>query len=176
MNAAARTSVADALLAAKAGDREAMLMLLVTSQPNIRRYARRTCRLEDVDDAVQETLAAMARRVTALRSPAALFGWLFVVVKRECYQLARRSARFREPPDAFAGELILRPELELRCDLANAINSLPEHYRRIVIARDFEECTIDEIASANDISREATKARLRRARELLREYLGSSSS
>ena len=64
-----------------------------------------------------------------------------------------------------------RPETELRMDLAGAINSLPDHYRQIVVLRDIEELTIDEIAAAVDASREAVKARLHRARLLLREYL-----
>ena len=59
----------------------------------------------------------------------------------------------------------------LRWDLAGAINSLPDHYRQIVVLRDIEELTIDEIAFAIDASREAVKARLHRARLLLREYL-----
>lgn len=163
--------VANLLALAQAGDQGAMVALLATTQRDIRRYARRSCQLEDVDDAVQEALTVMARRVKALRTPAALLGWLFVVVTRECYRLARRATRFRQPADALADELVTQPEPELRYDLACAIQALPEHYRRIVIARDIEECTISEIAAADGITREATKARLRRARELLREYL-----
>ena len=51
------------------------------------------------------------------------------------------------------------------------INSLPPHYRELVVLRDIEELTIDEIAQTLDASREAVKARLHRARALLREYL-----
>ena len=156
---------------AQAGDRGALTLLLVATQPDLRRYARRSCRLEDVDDAVQEALTVMATRIKALRTPAAFAGWLFMVVSRECYRLARRWLRFAEPIDPLADALVLRPEPELRYDLASAIEALPEHYRRIVIARDVEERTIGEIATADGISREAVKARLRRARELMREYL-----
>jgi RNA polymerase sigma factor (sigma-70 family) len=55
--------------------------------------------------------------------------------------------------------------------VANAIQSLPEAYREIVFLRDFEELTIDGIAERLELTREAVKARLRRARKLLREYL-----
>lgn len=171
----ASTPVAELLPLAQAGDQGALVTLLATTQRDIRRYARRSCQLEDVDDAVQEALTVMARRIKALRTPAALLGWLFVVVSRECYRLARRTMRFRQPVDALADDLVLKPEPELRYDLACAIEALPEHYRRIVIARDIEERTIGEIAAADGISREATKARLRRARELLREYLSDTA-
>ena len=65
-----------------------------------------------------------------------------------------------------------RPEIELRLDLAAAIQSLPERYRVVVVLRDIQELTIAEIAARLDASRETTKARLRRARALMREYLG----
>jgi RNA polymerase sigma-70 factor (ECF subfamily) len=64
-----------------------------------------------------------------------------------------------------------RPALELRIDLARAIQSLPDHYREIVILRDIQERSIGEISQALGRSREAVKANLHRARVLLREYL-----
>lgn len=170
-NSAAAT---DLVALAQAGDQGAMVTLLATTQPDIRRYARRSCRLEDVDDAVQEALTVVATRVKALRTPAAFAGWLFVIVSRECYRLARYAVRFRQPIDPLAEDLGRRAEPELRYDLACAIQALPGHYRSIVIARDIEERTVGEIALAGGITREAVKARLRRARELLREYLSDA--
>jgi len=48
---------------------------------------------------------------------------------------------------------------------------LPPHYREVVLLRDVEEMTVDEIGAALALTREAVKARLHRARALLREYL-----
>ena len=70
-----------------------------------------------------------------------------------------------------ARDFSTRPPLELRVDLARAIQSLPDHYREVVLLRDVEEMTIDEIAGTLGKTREATKANLHRARLLLREYL-----
>ena len=158
---------------AQAGDHGAITALLRASQPDIRRYARRACRLEDVDDAVQEAMATIARHIAGLRSPAAYVGWLFVMVKRQCYRLAR-SVRFAgQPLDGLADSLELsqRPEAELRFDLASAIQSLPAHYRTVLLLRDIEEFSIGEIAAHVGLTREATTARLRRARLMIREYL-----
>ena len=55
--------------------------------------------------------------------------------------------------------------------LERAIQSLPDHYREVVLLRDFKEFTIDEIAGQLALTREAAKARLHRARGLIREYL-----
>ena len=69
------------------------------------------------------------------------------------------------------GRLALRPTADLRIDVANAIQSLPDHYRQVVLLRDVKELTINEIAQRLGLTREAAKARLHRARQLIREYL-----
>src|SRR5215470_12761324 len=66
--------------AASAGDRDAIAALLAAAQPDIRRYARRTCRTtSDVEDAVQETLFVLYRRLGMLRRVGSLSAWLFVL-------------------------------------------------------------------------------------------------
>ena len=64
----------------------------------------------------------------------------------------------------------LRPE-DLRIDLSRAIQSLPDHYREVILLRDIEELSIDEIAGALALTRESVKARIHRARLMIREYL-----
>jgi RNA polymerase sigma factor (sigma-70 family) len=161
------------IVLAQAGDEIAMAALLAACQPDIRRYARVNCRLEDIDDAVQDTLWRIARSVSALRAVASFGGWVFAITKRECYRLARKVMRNWQPLETVADDLSFatRPEPELRQDIVAALQSLPAHYRSIVLRRDFEERTIDEIAELEGLSREAVKARLRRARLLIREYL-----
>lgn len=158
---------------AQAGDHDAIDALLRLAQSDIRRYARRSCRLHDVDDAVQETLATVARRVAMLRNPLAFAGWVFTMVRRECMRLARAAPFGWRALDSIDNRLDLatRPEAELRFDIAAAIQSLPRHYGVILLLRDVEERSIDEIAGRLSLTREATKARLRRARLLMREYL-----
>src|SRR5215475_9071236 len=75
----------DLLLAAQSGDRHALTQLLVTLQPDIRRYARRLChRTSVIEDVVQEALIVVYRRVGTIRRPAALAGWLLTVIARLC--------------------------------------------------------------------------------------------
>jgi RNA polymerase sigma-70 factor (ECF subfamily) len=79
----------------------------------------------------------------------------------------------QEPVEIWEDDLRLsvRPVDDLRLYLAGAIQSLPPHYRDMVLLRDAEGLTIDEMARARGLTREAVKARLHRARALLREYL-----
>jgi len=168
------TSTADQTFeAARRGDRDAVVRLLERVQPDIRRYARASCRTSaDSEDAAQQALWLLSRHVGSIRVFAALSAWLYRVVRRECLRLARRIGLIDSvEDDALEARLAQLPEVELRLDLAAAFEALPPHYREVALMRDLQDMTIDEIAAELGLSRQATKARLHRARLLLREYL-----
>lgn len=157
--------------AARGGDERALVALLAVAQPDIRRYAARNCRMADADDVVQETLLLLYRRVGTLRAVASFSAWMFAVARRACMRLLRLGAeKTLEGDDAAARFIHLRPE-DIRIDVSRAIQSLPEHYREVVLLRDIEEMSVDEIAATLDLTRESVKARLHRARGMIREYL-----
>lgn len=160
------------LEAARLGDTAALDSLLKACQPDVRRYAYRHCLISDVDDAVQETLLIVTRRLRSLRAVAAFSGWLFQIVRRECRRLERRVFGL-DPYDEekMEGWLAIHPDETVRLDLVNALESLPEHYREVILLRDFHEMTIREIAAQIRLTASATKSRLHRARQLVREYL-----
>lgn len=153
------------------GAQAALVGLLEAARPDIRRYARATCRTSDVEDAVQEALWLLYRRVGTLRVVAAFPAWLFAIVRRECQRMARSIGFISVDTLTEEQAVLAQPDEVLRLDLAAAIQSLPQHYRTIVIMRDMEERTVDEMADALGLTREAVKARLHRARGLVREYL-----
>lgn len=161
--------------AACRGDDQAITRLLSAAQPDIRRYAQRSCRTTtDVEDAVQEVLIILHRRMPTLTALGSISSWLFVIAHRVCLRFFKSLL----PGEDVA--LLPRPDIaradptELRIDLARAIESLPEQYRVVLILRDCEGFTIAEIAQRLEITREATKARLHRGRKLVREYLGTA--
>jgi RNA polymerase sigma factor (sigma-70 family) len=164
------------ILDAQTGNAAAISRLLALCQADARRYAHRHCQASDVDDAVQEALLIVARKISALKAAAAFSSWLFTVIKRECRKLARAMLMHEPLPDEAAEELLLhRPNDELRMDLAKALQSLPEHYLQVLLLRDFEELTIAEIGQRLGEPPGAVKSRLHRARELVREYLLGAS-
>ena len=59
------------ILATQAGDVAAITRLLAICQADARRYARRHCHVSDVDDAVQESLLIISRKVTSLKATVA---------------------------------------------------------------------------------------------------------
>lgn len=160
------------ILAAQTGDANAIERLLTVCQADARRYAQRHCFASDVDDAVQESLLIVSRKVKGLKAAAAFSSWLFTVIRRECRRLER--AMFRHEPleqDALEVLLATKSDDALRLDLAAALESLPAHYLEVVLLRDFEELTIGEIGERLGEPSGAIKSRLHRARELVREYL-----
>ena len=158
--------------AARAGDVSAIERLLAVCQPDIRRYAQRNCLISDVDDAVQESLLVLSRKVGSLRAAAAFSSWLFAIVRRECHRMARKTLS-TDPwdDDKVEAWLARLPVDDLRHDVAAALESLPAHYREIIVLRDLNEMTIGEIADQLNETRAAVKSRLHRARQLTREYL-----
>ncbi|WGT65147.1 RNA polymerase sigma factor [Variovorax paradoxus] len=159
--------------AACAGDERALSQLLSVCQPDLKRFARRTCaNSEDAEDAVQVALWQLHRKIGTLGTVAAFATWLFRIVERECYRIFRRSSA--------AGPLLepTYPELaapqiptDLRLDLTKAIAALPEPYRVALVLRDVEELTAPEVAANLGVSVEAVKSRLHRARAMVRESL-----
>jgi RNA polymerase sigma-70 factor (ECF subfamily) len=174
MTALARAGRCDPSLveAARRGDAEALVSLIVAAQPDVRRYAARNCRAADIDDAVQETLLLLYRRVGTLRAVTSFSAWLFAVARRACLRLLRLAAGSAEAPAAdVEGRLALLAPEDIRIDLSRAIQSLPDHYREVILLRDIEELSIDEIAGVLGLTRESVKARIHRARLMIREYL-----
>ena len=174
MTALARASRCDPSLieAARGGDEKALVSLIAAAQPDVRRYAARNCRMADVDDAVQETLLLLYRRVGTLRAVTSFSAWLFAVARRACYRLLRLSAGISDDPaDAVDARFAHLASDDIRIDLSRAIQSLPEHYREVILLRDIEEFSIDEIAAVLGLTRESVKARIHRARFMIREYL-----
>lgn len=65
------------------GDKQALENLLVICQPDIKRFARRTCSSsEDIDDAVQIALWQLYRKISMLKTVATFSSWLFRIVER----------------------------------------------------------------------------------------------
>jgi RNA polymerase sigma factor (sigma-70 family) len=166
------TCTHDLVVRARGGDAAALDRLLFECRYDARRYALRHCVTSEVDDAVQEALLVVARRLRSLKTAASFAGWLFTVVRRECQRLSRRMFAHEELDDEkIADQLAARPMAELRMDLAFALESLPAHYLEMILLRDFEELTIAEICERLGLTVATAKARLRRARLLVREYL-----
>jgi DNA-directed RNA polymerase specialized sigma24 family protein len=153
------------LEAARTGDRRALERVLGQSRQNLRRYAEFHCIVNDVEDAVQESLLLVSRKLGSLRELECFTSWLFRILKR-----GRKLLTGQDIPECLLPVVYPDP-IEWRQDVAAALESLPRHYREVILLRDLEGLTIEETAEQLGVSREAVKSRLHRARVVAREFL-----
>jgi RNA polymerase sigma factor (sigma-70 family) len=160
--------------AAVDGDAAAISDLITACQPDLLKFAQRTCATpEDAEDAVQETLWLISQKVGTLRVVNAFMGWAIRIVKNECFRLLR-AVRGESELDEDNKLLSLRDDLDLpvlQRDIVKGLMELPSMYREVLIMRDIEEMTAPEVAFALNLSIDAVKSRLHRARTMLRDQL-----
>ncbi|MER7044420.1 RNA polymerase sigma factor [Streptomyces jumonjinensis] len=160
--------------AAQRGDTEAATALVSGSHPHVRRFAHSLCASpEDAEDAAQEALIILYRKIGMLRASGALASWMFRIVRNECLRRARLTTRHQGPvPDAVVpsveGEVLERLEASR---VAAAIVALPADQRRVLIMRDIQGHSGRMVADTLGIGTAAMKSRLHRARLTVRQAL-----
>jgi len=163
------------VVAAQGGDAASISALVAGSHPHVQRFARSLCATpEDAEDAAQEAVIILYRKIGTLRASRALASWMFRIVRNECVRrsrlVLRRPEPTLEPPSRSAEDDVLhRLEVER---VAAAIAALPEDQRRVLVLRDVQGQSGREVADALGISTAAMKSRLHRARAAVHAYLG----
>lgn len=175
----------------RAGDEEAFEELVRLHTPRMLRLARRLLQSEeDARDAVQDAFAASFRSIRNFGSAALLSTWLYRIVVNACLMKLRTRRRKPEEDieqylprfhgDGHHAEAAVRwaesPETavqrrELAALVRQAIDELPDGYRTVLLLRDIEELSTDEVAATLRVTPNAVKIRLHRARQALRTLL-----
>ncbi|MFE5536553.1 RNA polymerase sigma factor [Streptomyces sp. NPDC056492] len=76
--------------AAQRGDAEALTALVYGAHPHVQRFAHTLCSTpEDAEDAAQEALIILYRKIGMLRASGALASWMFRIVRNECIRRSR---------------------------------------------------------------------------------------
>lgn len=159
------------IAAAQGGDVESVAALVSGSHPHVRRFAYSLCLSpEDAEDAAQEALLILYRKIGMLRTAGALASWMFRVVRNECLRLMSR----RQPVLADVAVPSVENEVLDRLDaerVARAIAQLPADQRRVLIMRDIQGYRGRAVADALGLSVAAMKSRLHRARATVQRLL-----
>jgi RNA polymerase sigma factor (sigma-70 family) len=164
--------------AAQQGDPRAIALLVSGSHGHVRRFARTLCSTpEDAEDATQEALIVLYRKIGTLRATAALASWMFQIVRNECIRrsriaLRRPTAGVEVEPSAEDAALA-RLEMER---IVEAIAQLPADQRSVLVLRDIQGLSGAATAEALGLGRAAMKSRLHRARAALHAELGASDA
>jgi RNA polymerase sigma-70 factor (ECF subfamily) len=178
-----------------AGDEDAFTLLYRRRHPAIFRFALHMCGnaavAEDVTQEVFMTLIRDAKRFDPARGTLAAF--LFGVARnhlRKRWEQDRHSAPLLLEDDALAQKLSLQAastngndhgafgdshdvftSLETVGRVRQAIGTLPENYREVVVLCELQEMSYEDAAEALDCPVGTVRSRLHRARALLLEKL-----
>ena len=166
-------------------------------EPLVEKYRQRVWRLaynllrdrEEAWDVAQEAFIRAYQALGSFRGQSAFYTWLYRIVMNVAADRARaRGARGRafgtervpeedwdrvlpdegegsEAPDAKAARL------EQRAKILKALETLPEHHRKIVMLSDLEGLSYREIADTLEIPMGTVMSRLHNARKRLRDAL-----
>jgi DNA-directed RNA polymerase specialized sigma24 family protein len=172
--AAGGDGVARWFAGAQRGDPEAVDGLLRAVFPTARRFAARSCASrEDAEDAVQDALTALVRRVSALRAAEAVTSWLFVTIRHACL---RRAPGVVLVPIDLVGDVAgadLAGGVVDRVAVAAALAALPAAQREMIVLVDLLDLPAERAARQLGIGVRAARSRLHRARRALAVLTGA---
>jgi RNA polymerase sigma-70 factor (ECF subfamily) len=172
------------LTALQSGDDKALAELLEKHLPAVYRFGVKMCRdPEDAKDVAQETLLAAARGLRDFRGASSVSTWLFAIARSFC--IKKRRKRVGEPTDQVSFDAPDAPAMtaagtppdeaagdrEMGAALHAAIGALEPLYREVLVLRDVEGLTAEEVGRVLGVSVDAVKSRLHRARLAVRERL-----
>ncbi|MEC9058973.1 MAG: RNA polymerase sigma factor, partial [Actinomycetota bacterium] len=143
-------------------------------------YQRLQCD-QAAEDAVQETLVRAFRALPKFNGEYRLGPWLHRIMSNVCIDEANRRRRDVErverisaTPSAQMSAPSAEEELDLQVDLSfveTAIGDLPKTHRDAFVYRVIDELGYDELALATGVSEANARARVSRARSMLRASL-----
>ena len=187
---AMRSEIEQAVHLLQRGDEATLEQALALLQNTVFSFSMRVCgQRQDAEDTMQEVLLKSVPHLPKFDSPKALVVWLYKVAKNRCL-MSRRRSKFAPNPDLSLEELMPdRKELEqLGSDgsinpeafairsqeagrLREAIQRLPPPYRIVLVLRDMEGLTDEEVAEITGLRSGTVRVRLHRARLFVRKEL-----
>src|SRR5215472_16515853 len=160
-----RAEIEKAVELLQGGDDASLQQALTLLQNTVFSFSMRVCaHREDAEDTMQEVLLKSVPQLPKFDSPKALVVWLYKVAKNRCL-MSRRTSKFAPKHELSLDQLmpdrnqlmqltsdgILNPEaFAIRSQeaerLREAIQKLPPQYRIVLVLRDMEGLSDDEVA------------------------------
>ncbi|NLV85632.1 MAG: sigma-70 family RNA polymerase sigma factor [Clostridiales bacterium] len=185
---------------AQEGDSESFEKLVIDNQTKVYNLALRMVGNEDdAFDMAQESFLRAYNSLSSFRGDSRFSVWLYRLTTNICLDFLRSESRrshssltymgegeddkeLEIPDERFSPELIAEKN-ELRQEVRGALMSLPEDYRVILLLREINGLSYEEIGSCLSLEAGTVKSRIFRARKKLCSILsdegnlsGSSSS
>ena len=168
---------------AQDGNEQALQTLAAEYAPRVFRFGLKMCRDEhDAREIAQQTMLSLVEHLPSFRQESRFSTWLFTIARSHCIKHHTRGAaafevttldermdpdleRTSHAPDEELSALQLQEALDA------AIQRLDPRQREVLLLRDVEGLPAADVAKVLDLSVDAVKSRLHRARKELREAL-----
>jgi len=146
---------------------------------------------EDACDIVQDALIAAWQKIGDFRGEARLSTWLTAIVvnlsrnrRQQMQQRDRREAYSLnapipgtdgddppDPPDRAPSVLEQMEEAELRQHLRRCMDALTTEFREVIVLRDMQELSYEEVGAVLKLREGTVKSRLFRARDAVKDCI-----
>jgi RNA polymerase sigma-70 factor (ECF subfamily) len=167
------------VIRAQSGDRNAFSELVRTHAQGVLNVVYRMCGdMQVAEDAAQETFIQAWLRLPSYRPQASLRNWLYRIAINSAIDMLRKEKRVLPGAvedlnlkDMEPGPEALVASFEQTEMVQDAVLALPDASRAVLVLREFEGLSYQEIAEALDIPVGTVMSRLNYARKLLKENL-----
>jgi RNA polymerase sigma-70 factor (ECF subfamily) len=169
---------------AQQGDSKAMEELLFACEKRVYNISYRFMGNEaDAYDIAQESLIKIYKNITSFKGESSLSSWVYRLTVNTCMDALRKRKNApvsleytMDKGMPFEDTFSATPEenalsIEKSEDIQKAINILSESYKTVIIMRDVDGYTYEEISQMLDISVGTVKSRINRGRQKLKELL-----
>jgi len=185
-----RSDIDEAISLLKEGEVDALDKALSLLNRSVFAFGMRVCgHQQDAEDTMQEVLLKAVPYLGKFDNSKALATWLYKVVKNRCLMSRRKSKS--EPKQSLSldelmpdkqeladleGSSAINPESAAILDqreqlLREAIRNVPPHYRIVLVLRDMEGFTNEEVGEITGLRPGTIRVRLHRARLFVRREL-----
>ena len=164
---------------AQSGDRNAFSELVRTHSQGVLNVIYRMCgNMQVAEDAAQETFIQAWLRLSSYRQKSSLRNWLYRIAVNTAIDMLRKEKRIlpgavedlRLTDSGPSPEMLLASSERTEV-VQDAVLTLPDASRAVLVLREFESLSYQEIADALEIPVGTVMSRLNYARKLLREKL-----
>ncbi len=172
------------------GDKSALDELLQRYHSRVYRLAYGILRNpQDAEEVIQEVFLRVFQKLDSFKGESSFSSWLYRVAINTTYMKLRDRKGVstfsfdqvgklldEEMIKSGSGEWVARPDDELLTEealriISEAIDQLPDDFKTVLILRDVEGLSTDEVAEILGLTPAAVKSRLHRARLFLRDKL-----
>ena len=165
--------LAQLMIEARASNPEPAAELWREFSKPLRAFLRARARGDaDADDLLQEVFYRIHSRLSGLRHPERLQGWVYTIARNaviDHYRNRRNDVPF--PLDEAVEGPTEQAAVDLTPTLRRFIGRLPRAHREPLVRHEFEGAPLEQVAKEMHLTLTATKSRVQRARAMLRKML-----